>query len=365
MSQISSVYFRRNADQSALGVRADELLRGVGIDPHAPPDLHQLLPSETYYEFLEQLADACDGPPTFHIKTGATMQCEDLGALGLSWKAAPCLFQSFERAARFSKILVGTASYAIVDRGDTMLMTHTRTTEDRRGMRLSKEATLATLLSMARETAAADLVPLAVQYSHPAMDTAPAVEAYFKCPVTFRADVDALVFDRETMMRPNPMADDGVYRFFESYLEEELGRRDQEDALDARIKLQVSERLSDGVPTISEIAGGLGLSGRTLQRRLSESGLSFQSLVDDSRRQLAERLLLRTEYSLAEVAFLTGFSEQSAFTRAFKRWAGRTPRTFRTEARPLWRIGSKLWRGASRRRRPLSTIPLPAAIGGD
>jgi len=164
------------------------------------------------------------------------------------------------------------------------------------------------------------------------MDTAPAVEAYFKCPVTFRADVDALVFDRETMMRPNPMADDGVYRFFESYLEEELGRRDQEDALDARIKLQVSERLSDGVPTISEIAGGLGLSGRTLQRRLSESGLSFQSLVDDSRRQLAERLLLRTEYSLAEVAFLTGFSEQSAFTRAFKRWAGRTPRTFRTEA---------------------------------
>ena len=71
------------------------------------------------------------------------------------------------------------------------------------------------------------------------------------------------------------------------------------------------------------------ISGRTLQRRLSERGYSFQTLVDESRRQLAEQLLQQTDYSLAEVAFMTGFSEQSAFTRAFKRWAGQTPRSFR------------------------------------
>lgn len=71
------------------------------------------------------------------------------------------------------------------------------------------------------------------------------------------------------------------------------------------------------------------MGGRTLQRRLSERGYSFQTLVDESRRQLAEQLLQQTDYSLAEVAFMTGFSEQSAFTRAFKRWAGQTPRSFR------------------------------------
>ena len=71
------------------------------------------------------------------------------------------------------------------------------------------------------------------------------------------------------------------------------------------------------------------LSGRTLQRRLSDRGYSFQTLVDDSRRELAKRLLKETDYPLAEIAFLTGFSEQSAFTRAFKRWAGQTPRSFR------------------------------------
>ncbi|MCB1718365.1 MAG: helix-turn-helix transcriptional regulator, partial [Candidatus Competibacteraceae bacterium] len=71
---------------------------------------------------------------------------------------------------------------------------------------------------------------------------------------------------------------------------------------------------------------------RTLQRRLANRGYSYQTLVDESRRQLAERLLQKTDYSLAEVAFMTGFSEQSAFTRAFKRWAGQTPRSFRIDS---------------------------------
>ena len=74
------------------------------------------------------------------------------------------------------------------------------------------------------------------------------------------------------------------------------------------------------------------MSGRTLQRRLSERGLSYQSLIDQARRQLAQRLLRETDYSLAEVAFMTGFAEQSSFTRAFKRWAGQTPRSYRLES---------------------------------
>ena len=83
------------------------------------------------------------------------------------------------------------------------------------------------------------------------------------------------------------------------------------------------------MPTLSFIASELGIGSRTLQRRLSENGHSFQSVVDMARKDLAEKLLSETEYSLAEIAFLTGFSEQSGFTRAFKRWAGKTPRSYR------------------------------------
>ena len=77
------------------------------------------------------------------------------------------------------------------------------------------------------------------------------------------------------------------------------------------------------------------MSGRTLQRRLSEQGLAYQTLVDEARRQLAKRLLQQTNFSLIEVAFMTGFSGQSAFTRAFKRWAGQTPRSYRLQAQGI------------------------------
>ena len=95
------------------------------------------------------------------------------------------------------------------------------------------------------------------------------------------------------------------------------------------VKVAIAQALSEGAPRVNDIATGLGLSARSLRRRLSEHGLSFQTLTEDTRRELAEGLLRDEQYSLAEVAFLTGFSEQSSFTRAFKRWLGTTPASYR------------------------------------
>ena len=71
------------------------------------------------------------------------------------------------------------------------------------------------------------------------------------------------------------------------------------------------------------------MSGRTLQRRLADQGHAYQDLVDNARYELAQRLLKKTDYALAEIAFLTGFAEQSTFSRAFKRWSRKTPAAFR------------------------------------
>ena len=144
--------------------------------------------------------------------------------------------------------------------------------------------------------------------------------------------MDALLVSTAQMLRPNRLGDRSISKFFDTHLDEELSKFDDNASLERRVRMQVSQSLSPGVPTVSNIAGYFGMSGRTLQRRLSDRGYSFQTLVDESRRELAERLLKETEYPLAEVAFLTGFSEQSAFNRAFKRWAGQTPRSFRIKA---------------------------------
>jgi AraC-like DNA-binding protein len=121
--------------------------------------------------------------------------------------------------------------------------------------------------------------------------------------------------------------------------EHSLATRSRID-LAGRVRRVVTHALSDGLPTLSAVASELGFGPRTLQRRLSESGHSFQSIVDLARKELALKLLRETELCLAEIAFLTGFSEQSGFTRAFKRWADQTPRSYRLATSSVRKSGS-------------------------
>jgi AraC-like DNA-binding protein len=95
------------------------------------------------------------------------------------------------------------------------------------------------------------------------------------------------------------------------------------------LRIAVNSSLRGGIPKMDEVARKLHMSARTLQRRLQDDGLSFQDLVAEVRRDLSARYLEEADMSLAEVAFLIGFSEVSTFHRAFKQWTGLTPAEYR------------------------------------
>lgn len=257
------------------------------------------------------------------------MRCDDYGAFGLAWKSATNLQGSYERAERYARVLTSVSTYAVEEVAQGAFMHLHRGGDRRLGMRLSNEATIASIVSISQQVSTELFNPLAVYFKHPAPKDIEDHEAYFGCPIHFDTDRDALLVSHESLQTPNQLGDESISNFFDTHLEAELSKLADPNSLEHRIRIYISRCLSEGVPTISDVAGHFGMSGRTLQRRLSELGYSYQTLVDESRRQLAKRLLQQTDYSLAEVAFMTGFSEQSAFTRAFKRWAGQTPRSFR------------------------------------
>ncbi|MGB2200756.1 MAG: helix-turn-helix domain-containing protein, partial [Pseudooceanicola atlanticus] len=156
-------------------------------------------------------------------------------------------------------------------------------------------------------------------------------EDWFGCPVHFGADLDAILFSDETLAEPNILGDDGISQYLTRHLDAELSKITRAPELVTQAKAAIAQSLSEGSPKMAEIARGLGLSARSFHRRLSEHGLNFQTLTEETRRDLANGLLRDESHSLAEIAFLTGFSEQSAFTRAFKRWLGTTPATYRKD----------------------------------
>ncbi|MEO0322880.1 MAG: AraC family transcriptional regulator [Myxococcota bacterium] len=331
MGQITSLFAWKFIRQTRPGVDRARLLRDAGVDPEAPVDPKVMIPADSYYGLLERL-DEDDGAPDLPLRTGASMRCDDYGAFGLAFKSAVDLRGSYARAQRYARVLTSVSTYEVVVRGETASMRHARAGM-RRGLLMSNEATLASVLTISREVSTAPVRPRRVTFRHSAPARTALHEAFFGCPVVFDAESDALVFTRADLQVPNKLGDATIARFFDTHLEGELAALADDEGLEQRVRIQVSAALSEGVPKISDTAKRLGMSGRTLQRRLADRGASYQALVDEARRQLAEKLLGDTRYSLAEVAYLTGFSEQSSFTRAFKRWAGQTPRSYRLAAR--------------------------------
>lgn len=330
MAFVTSIFARRVAQAAAQVLDdSDSHLRELGLDPAASFDVSQMVASDAYYDFLERLARAMPNGHELPLRVGPLMRPDDYGALGLAWKSAPTVRESLQRVARYCRVWTDNMTYELVDLdGGTEFRLH-RLGERRLGMRLSNECTVASAVSLVRQTADREFRPRAVYLRHGAPTTTAAHREHFGCPVHFDADRDAVALTESSLAVRNELGDDGISRFLLAHLDAELEQLADTDPIETQVQRAVSQSLSDGVPKMADVARRLAMSERTLQRRLAERQLSFKEQVDATRRQLAESLLRQSRYSLSEIAFLTGFSEQSSFQRAFKRWSGQTPAGFR------------------------------------
>lgn len=163
-------------------------------------------------------------------------------------------------------------------------------------------------------------------------DDAAALARQLGCEVRTAAPWDGVAFPRETWSLPLRRRDPVLRQVLEGHARDvsaRTGRPAAADSAAVRVRGVLATRLGRGEPSVRDVARRLAVAPRTLQRRLAAEGLTYQALVDDTRREAAERLLVDASLAVAEIAYLLGFSEPSAFHRAFKRWAGVTPQDFR------------------------------------
>ena len=332
MSQITSLYVHKVLGQVADGVATADLLNSLAMDSEGPIDPKQMVPSEAFYEFFAALSIRDPDGLSLALRIGATMRCDEYGAFGLAWKSAPSLRGSYIRSERYGQVLGSAEAYTLQNTNDGWFFNLDKAGDGRLGMQLSNEASMSAVNVISQEVSTAPFTPLAVFFKHSPRGDKSIYEDHFGCPVRFESGRDALLVSEDIMDRSNKLGDATIASFFDQHLEQELALLSRDDGLEHNVRRAVANVLSEGVPTLSLIASELGMGSRTLQRRLSDAGHSFQSVVDMTRKDLAQRLLRETDYSLIEVAFLTGFAEQSGFTRAFKRWAGQTPRSYRLQA---------------------------------
>ena len=153
-------------------------------------------------------------------------------------------------------------------------------------------------------------------------------KAWFKCPLFFDAEVDALEFDTASLTEPLPAGSPQLIAEGEKLLEKQLRELDGNNSID-RVKDVIIRNLPEGRATAAIVANQLNRSVSSLQRDLRSEGESFRSLLEKIRHELAVEYLRDPEHSLGEIAFLLGYADQTGFTRAFRKWEGCTPGQFR------------------------------------
>jgi AraC-like DNA-binding protein len=192
---------------------------------------------------------------------------------------------------------------------------------------------LSWILSIGRRGTDGQLTPLRMELTRPVQNRE-LLEAHFGCRVRFKADRNALVFRSSDLDRPFVTHNEELLTAIGAQLETELHERKEGADVGEQVKNTLKRSLAGKRPTLQDVAQQLHLSVRTLQRRLTDAGITFQQLVEDTRRELARHYLQQRAVELNETAYLLGYEDANSFFRAFQGWEGTTPGEWRTRHRP-------------------------------
>lgn len=190
---------------------------------------------------------------------------------------------------------------------------------------------MAVWIRFVRQAAGDAVVPDEVRFAHPAPRDTGEHARILRAPVRFATGENALVLPAALLERPCARADPGLAAVLDRHAAERLERLGVTSAVADRARAALAEALRESEPSAAQVARRLRMSVRTLTRALAAEGTSYRALLEQLRRELSSKYLDDPAISIAEVAFLLGFKEVSAFYHAFKAWTGRTPLEFRRE----------------------------------
>jgi AraC-like DNA-binding protein len=326
------------------GVDARAALAACGLDADRVGGADRV-GAHTFGRLLEALAGA-SRDPCFGLRLGAWADRFPASHLVLATVFnSRTVGDALARLLRFHAILSDAFAPTIVLRGDAAVVRLGR--GQARAGRHEADAVIATIVTLLRRLSKQARV-LEASFRHSPPADAAEYQRVLGAPIRFDAEKDAVSIPAATLGAPVLFSNPALLRVLERHA---LGRlADVQDASwTGRVRRSIEAELleSCAVPTLGEIARVLAVSPRTLQLRVNEEGTIFRSIVDGARRSVAEERLQDPAITLSEIAYLAGFADQSAFTHAFRRWTGLTPRAFR-EARRRRRAASARSGGSGR-----------------
>ena len=283
---------------------------GLGSDALREPDLR--VPAERVALLLENSA-AASGMEAFGLRMAETRQLSNLGPVGLLIRDQPTVREALFVLLRYHAMLNGSLSLMIEESAGVVIIREAVIVGSAQPVRQAIELAVGVILRLMRQSLGADWRPRRVCFAHPApRDTSVHLRVFGPC-VEFNHDFDGIVCAKADLDTPNPSADPAMARYAQQLLD--VAMASQGPSILDDVRRTVLLLLPSGRCSIEQVAAHLGVVCRTIQRRLAEQGMSFSSLVNELRVELATRHVMECERPLTEVAAMLGFSAPSGFSR--------------------------------------------------
>jgi AraC-like DNA-binding protein len=317
--------------------RYEDLLKYAGMDMSEVLKKAQL-PEDTfrhktitmkeaeYYRFLSAVS-ALSGDPELPIKMATVNQIESFSPpIFASWcsrNGEICI----DRLERYKK-LIGPMRFVVSKDEDTETVELVPRDETLTQPVFMVQSEFAFLIGMIRRATHEDIKPVRVQ-----MKDFPKEDAFSKFAgiAPEKAEKNAITFTRKDLQEPFISFNDAMWSYFEPELAKRLADLDVDDSISARVRSALTELLPGGAGTIEDVADKLGLSRRTLQRKLSEEKTTFQKQLNSTREILAIHYIRNTDMTTNDMAYLLGYAELNSFLRAFTVWTGKSITEYRRE----------------------------------
>ena len=318
----SLAYLRGLLDYvQARGLKPEQLLQGQRLNFD---DRDARLPESACAALFDRAAELL-GDDALGLHAGEQIRPGHYGALGYVAMNCTTLGEALTGLRRYHALVLDIGPMEETLRNSELCLAWNPGTQQYRQL---AEYNLTGLVSFSRWISGRQSSPRRIDFTYPAPAKLDELRRVFGCPLRFGQDRYRLVMALDWLAQPLIQPDAAMRTMMEQLAERQMQTLTRGDAI-ADARAVIARRLGEGDVELGAVAAKLNLSPRTLQRKLQDADLNFSQLVDEVRRGLAERYLADATLDLVDIAFLLGYSEQSAFTRAYKRWTGRAPAAMR------------------------------------
>lgn len=310
--------------QRELDVEAFWATFGLNADMLEEPS--RRIPIGDYQKMLLQAGELAKDPDAaLHI--GECIKPGQYGVLGYSVMSCKTAQQAFDRHMRYENLVSdrSISTYHFEDKQVRLSWD----TGDLPVDRAMAEENIASWITFTRWVTGQSLSPSVIKFTHPEPEDLTEYRRIFGCELLFAQEMVEVIFPNSYMDMPIIQHDPVMREMMDAYADRLLNELSQCDEFIAQIRQLMIEAMAEGGVSLDLIAEQMSLTPRTLQRRLSEQGENFKSLLDKVRKELALTYINQPFIDLAELAYLLGFSDQTAFQRAFKKWTGSSPGKYR------------------------------------